>query len=136
MANVRKILTHIFDTEDTEITNFDNLLKDKLNKLENELNNYEIFTYNNKSTFAKNSVTNLIFNVGDNYRTAKKVIGLLGVSLGNQSLNLISYELIQKRESDNYKHDEYKIQVYNPTDADIVADVTIQLSTNGVVLQS
>lgn len=134
MAKVTKVLTHLFDTEDNDVTNADTLITSEIYKYLNQ--NLDIYTYNNKSTFAKNAVTNITFNVGTNYLTAKRVIGALGVSLGNHGLQLVSFELVQKRGTEDYKHDEFKLQIYNPSSADISADITVQLQTLGFVPQT
>ena len=60
------------------------------------------------------------------------VHGLVGLSLGNQSLNLISFELEQSEATESEPvHDHYKLQIYNPTEVDIVSDVKLQLVCNG-----
>lgn len=93
------------------------------------------FDYNNQSNFKAKSITNLIINVKQQIGGSVSypiVHALVGLSLGNQSLNIISFEVEQSEATENEPiHDHYKLQIYNPTDVDIVTDVKLQLICSG-----
>ena len=134
MANkkikIKKVLTHDFEIKG-EVQNFDDIIINLIKSLPNFLN----FDYNNVSYFKAKSITNLIINVkqqiGDSV-SYPIVHALVGLSLGNQSLNIISFEVEQSEATENEPvHDHYKLQIYNPTDVDIVSDVKLQLKCSG-----
>lgn len=127
---IKKVLTHDF-TVDDEVQNFDDII---INLLES-LPKFIPFIYNNQSNFKAKSITNLIINVkqqiGDSV-SYPIVHALVGLSLGNQSLSIISFEVEQSEATENEPvHDHYKLQIYNPTDVDIVTDVKLQLNCSG-----
>lgn len=127
---IRKILTHDFDI-DSHIKDFDTLM----NYIVSTLPVFLTFNYNNQSNFKAKSITNLIINVKQQFGNSVSypiVHALVGLSLGNQSLNIISFEVEQSEATENEPvHDHYKLQIYNPTDVDIVSDVKLQLICNG-----
>lgn len=54
------------------------------------------------------------------------------MSLSNNFLNILSFELEQTEATKNEPvHDRYILQIYNPTDADIVSNVKLQLKCSG-----
>lgn len=127
---IKKVLTHDFDVND-EVQNFDDIII----QLVESLPKFIKFDYNNQSNFKAKSITNLIINVkqqiGDSI-SYPIVHALVGLSLGNQSLNIISFEVEQSEATENDPvHDHYKLQIYNPTDVDIVSDVKLQLNCSG-----
>lgn len=127
---IKKVLTHDFEIKG-EVQNFDDIIINLIKSLPNFLN----FDYNNQSNFKAKSITNLIINVkqqiGDSV-SYPIVHALVGLSLGNQSLNIISFEVEQSEATENEPvHDHYKLQIYNPTDVDIVSDVKLQLKCSG-----
>lgn len=127
---IKKVLTHDFEIK-SEVQNFDDIIINLIKSLPNFLN----FDYNNQSNFKAKSITNLIINVkqqiGDSV-SYPIVHALVGLSLGNQSLNIISFEVEQSEATENEPvHDHYKLQIYNPTDVDIVSDVKLQLKCSG-----
>lgn len=127
---IKKVLTHDFSVDD-EVQNFDGII---INLLES-LPKFIQFNYNNQSNFKAKSITNLIINVkqqiGDSV-SYPIVHALVGLSLGNQSLSIISFEVEQSEATENEPvHDHYKLQIYNPTDVDIVSDVKLQLKCSG-----
>lgn len=130
VVKIKKVLTHDFELKD-EVQNFDDIIINLIKRLPKFLN----FDYNNQSNFKAKSITNLIINVkqqiGDSV-SYPIVHALVGLSLGNQSLNIISFEVEQSEATENEPvHDHYKIQIYNPTDVDIVSDVKLQLKCSG-----
>lgn len=127
---IKKVLTHDFEIKG-KVQNFDDIIINLIKSLPNFLN----FDYNNQSNFKAKSITNLIINVkqqiGDSV-SYPIVHALVGLSLGNQSLNIISFEVEQSEATENEPvHDHYKLQIYNPTDVDIVSDVKLQLKCSG-----
>jgi hypothetical protein len=129
-VKIKKVLTHDFAV-DGELQNFDDIIIHLLESLPKFLQ----FDYNNQSNFKAKSITNLIINVkqriGDSV-SYPIVHALVGLSLGNQSLNIISFEVEQSEATENEPvHDHYKLQIYNPTDVDIVSDVKLQLICSG-----
>lgn len=128
---IKKVLTHDFEVDDDNIQNFDDILR----IIDESLPIFRIFRYNNQSNFKAKSITNLIINVKQqigNSDIYPIVHALIGLSLGNQSLNIISFEVEQSEPTENEPvHDHYKLQIYNPTDVDIVSDVKLQLKCMG-----
>lgn len=127
---IRKILTHDFAI-DSDIKDFDTLM----NYIVSTIPEFLTFNYNNQSNFKAKSITNLIINVKQQFGDSviyPIVHALVGLSLGNQSLNIISFEVEQSEATENEPvHDHYKLQIYNPTDVDIVSDVKLQLKCSG-----
>ena len=132
-VKIKKVLTHDFEVRG-EVQNFDDIMQKILDNVRNKVT-FSSFEYNNASIFKANSITNLIVNVKQQIGSSISypiVHGLVGLSLGNQSLNLISFELEQSEATESEPvHDHYNLQIYNPTDVDIVSDVKLQLVCNG-----
>lgn len=130
---IKKVLTHDFEVKG-EVQNFDDIMQKILDDVRDKVT-FLSFEYNNASIFKANSITNLIVNVKQQIGATISypiVHGLVGLSLGNQSLNLISFELEQSEATESEPvHDHYKLQIYNPTEVDIVSDVKLQLVCNG-----
>lgn len=130
---IKKVLTHDFEAKG-EVQNFDDIMQKILDDVRDKVT-FLSFDYNNASIFKANSITNLIVNVKQQIGATISypiVHGLVGLSLGNQSLNLISFELEQSEATESEPvHDHYKLQIYNPTQVDIVSDVKLQLVCNG-----
>lgn len=129
-VKIKKVLTHDFEVNG-EVQNFDDIMQ----KILDDVRDKVTFEYKNVSIFKANSITNLIVNVkqqiGDSI-SYPIVHGLVGLSLGNQRLNLISFELEQSEATKSEPvHDHYKLQIYNPTDIVIESDVKLQLVCNG-----
>ena len=132
-VKIKKVLTHDFEVKG-EVQNFDDIMQKILDDVRDKVT-FLSFEYNNASIFKANSITNLIVNVKQQIGATiiyPIVHGLVGLSLGNQSLNLISFELEQSEATESEPvHDHYKLQIYNPTEVDIVSDVKLQLVCNG-----
>ena len=132
-VKIKKVLTHDFEIKG-EVQNFDDIMQKILDDVRDKVT-FLSFEYKNASIFKANSITNLIVNVKQQIGGSISypiVHGLVGLSLGNQSLNLISFELEQSEATESEPvHDHYKLQIYNPTDVDIVSDVKLQLVCNG-----
>lgn len=132
-VKIKKVLTHDFEVKG-EVQNFDDIMQKILDDVRDKVT-FLSFEYNNESIFKANSITDLIVNVKQQIGGSISypiVHGLVGLSLGNQSLNLISFELEQSEATESEPvHDHYKLQIYNPTDVDIVSDVKLQLVCNG-----
>jgi hypothetical protein len=132
-VKIKKVLTHDFEVKG-EVQNFDDIMQKILDDVRDKVT-FLSFEYNNASIFKANSITNLIVNVKQQIGGSISypiVHGLVGLSLGNQSLNLISFELEQSEATESEPvHDHYKLQIYNPTEVDIVSDVKLQLVCNG-----
>ena len=132
-VKIKKVLTHDFEVKG-EVQNFDDIMQKILDDVRDKVT-FLSFEYNAKSNFKANSITNLNVNVKQQIGATISypiVHGLVGLSLGNQSLNLISFELEQSEATESEPvHDHYKLQIYNPTDVDIVSDVKLQLVCNG-----
>lgn len=132
-VKIKKVLTHDFEVKG-KVQNFDDIMQKILDDVRDKVT-FLSFEYNNASIFKANSITNLIVNVKQQIGATISypiVHGLVGLSLGNQSLNLISFELEQSEATESEPvHDHYKLQIYNPTEVDIVSDVKLQLVCNG-----
>lgn len=130
---IKKVLTHDFEVKG-EVKNFDDILQKFLDYVRDELTFLD-FEFNKQANFQSKVYTSLVINVkqsvsdNDSY---PKVFALKGVSLSNQFLNILSFELEQTEATENEPvHDRYILQIYNPTDTDIVADVKLQLKCSG-----
>lgn len=132
-VKIKKVLTHDFEVNG-EVQNFDDIVQKILDDVRDKVT-FLSFEYKNASIFKANSITNLIVNVKQQIGGSISypiVHGLVGLSLGNQSLNLISFECEQSEATESEPvHDHYKLQIYNPIDVDIVSDVKLQLVCNG-----
>lgn len=129
VAKIKKVLTHDFEIKG-EVQNFDDIMQKILDKV-----TFLDVECNKQSNFISKVNTSLVINVkqsvsgNDSY---PKVFALKGVSLSNQFLNILSFELEQTEATKNEPvHDRYILQIYNPTDADIVSNVKLQLKCSG-----
>lgn len=138
--NIRKVLTHEFDTDDTDVTDFDTLFISKIDQIFSTFGANTkplFFKYMNKSTFIKQSVTNLTISCEDQRtliggRANPILQALTGFSIGNQTLQLLSIEInrsVKNSESD-LPHDEIHIQIYNPSSTDIISDIMFEFMYN------
>lgn len=130
---IRRVLTHKFVTG-SDIQNFDDIMQKFLDYVRDKVTFLD-FEFNKQSKFQSKANTFLTINVKqrvsgiDSY---PKVVALKGVSLSNQFLSVLSFQLEQTEASENEPvHDRYILQIYNPTDADIVADVKLQVTCSG-----
>lgn len=132
-VKIKKVLTHDFGIKD-EVQNFDDIMQKILDYVRDKVTFLD-FEFNKQTNFQSKAFTSLVINVkqsvsgNDSY---PKVFALKGVSLSNQFLNILSFELEQTEATENEPvHDRYILQIYNPTEADIVSDVKLQLVCNG-----
>lgn len=130
---IKKVLTHDFEIKG-EVKNFDDILQKFLDYVRDELTFLDV-EFNKQANFQSKAYTFLVINVkqsvsgNDSY---PKVFALKGVSLSNQFLSILSFELEQTEATENEPvHDRYILQIYNPTEADIVSDVKLQLKCSG-----
>lgn len=130
---IRKVLTHEFITG-SDIQNFDDIMQKFLDYLRDELTFLD-FEFNKQTKFQSEASTSLVINVKQSVSgidSYPKVFALKGVSLSNQFLSIVSFELEQTEATENEPvHDRYIIQIYNPTNADIVSNVKLQLKCSG-----
>lgn len=132
-VTIKKILTHDFEVKGG-VQNFDDIMQKILDYVRDKVTFLD-FEFNKQANFQSKAYTSLVINVkqsvsgNDSY---PKVFALKGVSLSNQFLNILSFELEQTEATENEPvHDRYILQIYNPTNADIVSDVKLQLVCNG-----
>lgn len=132
-VTIKKVLTHDFEVKG-EVQNFDDIMQKILDYVRDKVTFLD-FEFNKQANFQSKAYTSLVINVkqsvsgNDSY---PKVFALKGVSLSNQFLNILSFELEQTEATKNEPvHDRYILQIYNPTDADIVSDVKLQLVCKG-----
>lgn len=132
-VTIKKVLTHDFEVKGG-VQNFDDIMQKFLDYVRDKVTFLD-FEFNKQANFQSKAYTSLVINVkqsvsgNDSY---PKVFALKGVSLSNQFLNILSFELEQTEATENEPvHDRYILQIYNPTNADIVSDVKLQLVCNG-----
>lgn len=132
-VTIKKVLTHDFEVKGV-VQNFDDIMQKILDYVRDKVTFLD-FEFNKQANFQSKAYTFLVINVkqsvsgNDSY---PKVFALKGVSLSNQFLNILSFELEQTEATENEPvHDRYILQIYNPTNADIVSDVKLQLVCNG-----
>lgn len=130
---IRKVLTHEFVTG-SGIQNFDDIMQKILDYVRDELTFLDL-EFEKRTTFQSKASTSLVINVKqrvngiDNY---PKVFALKGVSLSYGFLNIISFTLQQTEATENEPvHDRYILEIYNPTDTDIISNVKLQLKCSG-----
>lgn len=130
---IRKVLTHEFVTG-SDIQNFDDIMQKFLDYVRDKVTFLD-FEFIKQSKFQTKAITFLVINVKQSVNgidSYPKVFALKGVSLSNQFLGVISFKLQQTEATENEPvHDRYILQIYNPTDADIVSDVKLQLKCSG-----
>ena len=132
-VTIKKVLTHDFEVKGG-VQNFDDIMQKILDYVRDKVTFLD-FEFNKQANFQSKAYTSLVINVkqsvsgNDSY---PKVFALKGVSLSNQFLNILSFELEQSEATESEPvHDHYKLQIYNPTEVDIVSDVKLQLVCNG-----
>lgn len=132
-VTIKKVLTHDFEVKGG-VQNFDDIMQKILDYVRDKVTFLD-FEFNKQANFQSKAYTSLVINVkqsvsgNDSY---PKVFALKGVSLSNQFLNILSFELEQTEATENEPvHDRYILQIYNPTETDIVSDVKLQLVCNG-----
>jgi hypothetical protein len=132
-VKIKKVLTHDFEVKG-EVKNFDDIMQKILDYVRDKVTFLDI-EFNKQANFQSKEYTSLVINVKQSVSgndTYPKVFALKGVSLSNQFLNILSFELEQTEATENETvHDRYILQIYNPTNADIVSDVKLQLVCNG-----
>ena len=126
---IKKVLTHDFEIKG-EVQNFDDIMQKILDKV-----TFLDVEFNKEANFQSEASTSLVINVKQSVSgidSYPKVFALKGVSLSNQFLSIVSFELEQTEATENEPvHDRYIIQIYNPTNADIVSNVKLQLKCSG-----
>lgn len=132
-VKIKKVLTHDFEIEGG-VQNFDDIMQKILDDVRDKVTFLDI-EFNKQANFQSKASTSLVINVKQSVSgidSYPKVFALKGVSLSNQFLSIISFEL-EQTEATKYEpvHDRYILQIYNPTEADIVSDVKLQLVCNG-----
>ena len=132
-VKIKKVLTHDFEVKG-EVKNFDDIMQKFLDYVRDELTFLD-FEFNKQANFQSKAYTSLVINVkqsvsgNDSY---PKVFALKGVSLSNQFLSILSFELEQTEATKNEPvHDRYILQIYNPTYKDIKSNVKLQLKCSG-----
>ena len=132
-TKIRKVLTHEFVTG-SDIQNFDDIMQKFLDYVRDKVTFLDV-ECNKQSKFISKANTSLVINVKQSVSgidSYPKVFALKGVSLSNQFLSILSFELEQTEATENEPvHDRYIIQIYNSTDTDIVSNVKLQLKCNG-----
>ena len=132
-VKIKKVLTHDFELNG-EVQNFDGIMQKILDNVRDKLTFLDVECIK-QSNFQSKANTSLVINVKQSVSgidSYPKVFALKGVSLSNQFLSILSFELEQTEASKNEPvHDRYILQIYNPTDADIVSNVKLQLKCSG-----
>lgn len=130
---IKKVLTHDFEIKG-EVQNFDDIMQKILDYVRDKLTFLDV-EFSKQSNFQSKANTSLVINVKQSVSgidSYPKVFALKGVSLSNQFLSINSFELEQTEATKNEPaHDRYILQIYNPTDADIVSNVKLQLKCSG-----
>lgn len=132
-ATIKKVLTHDFEVKG-EVQNFDDIMQKILDYVRDKVTFLD-FEFEKRTTFQSKAFTSLVINVKQRVNgidSYPKVFALKGMSLSYGFLNIISFELQQTEATENEPvHDRYIVQIYNPTEADIVSNVKLQLVCNG-----
>lgn len=130
---IKKVLTHDFEIKG-EVQNFDDIMQKILDYVRYKLTFLDV-EISKQSNFQSKANTSLVINVKQSVSgidSYPKVFALKGISLSNQFLSISSFELEQTEATKNEPaHDLYILQIYNPTDADIVSNVKLQLKCSG-----
>ena len=130
---IKKVLTHDFEIKG-EVQNFDGIMQKILDYVRDKVTFLDV-ECNKQSKFISKTNTFLVINVKQSVsgiESYPKVFALKGVSLSNQFLSIISFELEQTEATKNEPvHDRYILQIYNSTDTDIVSNVKLQLKCRG-----
>lgn len=132
-VKIKKVLTHDFEIKG-EVQNFDDIMQKILDDVRDKVTFLDV-ECNKQINFQSKASTALVINVKQSVSgidSYPKVFALKGVSLSNQFLSILSFKLEQTK-STKYEpvHDRYILKIYNPTEADIVSDVKLQLVCNG-----
>lgn len=132
-VKIKKVLTHDFEVKG-EVQNFDDIMQKILDDVRDKVTFLD-FEFEKRATFQTKASTSLVINVKQRVNgidSYPKVFALKGMSLSYGLLNIISFELQQTEATENEPvHDRYILQIYNPTEADIVSNVKLQLVCNG-----
>lgn len=132
-VKIKKVLTHDFEIKG-EVQNVDDIMQKILDDVRDKVTFLDV-ECNKQSKFISKANTSLVINVKQSVSgidSYPKVFALKDVSLSNQFLSILSFELEQTEATENEPvHDRYILQIYNPTEADIVSDVKLQLACNG-----
>jgi hypothetical protein len=132
-VKIKKVLTHDFEIKG-KVQNFDDIMQKILDYVKDKVTFLDV-ECNKQANFQSKANTFLVINVKQSVSgidSYPKVFALKGVSLSNQFLNILSFELGQTEATKNEPvHDRYLLQIYNPTDADIVSNVKLQLKCSG-----
>lgn len=132
-VTIKKVLTHDFKVKG-EVQNFDDIMQKILDDVRDKVTFLD-FEFEKRTTFKSKASTSLVINVKQRVNgiySYPKVFALKGMSLSYGLLNIISFELKQTEATENEPvHDCYILQIYNPTEADIVSNVKLQLVCNG-----
>lgn len=132
-VTIKKVLTHDFEVKG-EVQNFDDIMQKILDDVRDKVTFLD-FEFEKRTTFQSKESTSLVINVKQRVNgidSYPKVFALKGMSLSYGLLNIISFELQQTEATENEPvHDRYILQIYNPTEADIVSNVKLQLVCNG-----
>lgn len=132
-VKIKKVLTHDFEVKG-EVQNFDDIMQKILDDVRDKVTFLD-FEFETRTTFQSKASTSLVINVKQRVNgidSYPKVFALKGMSLSYGLLNIISFELQQTEATENEPvHDRYILQIYNPTEADIVSNVKLQLVCNG-----
>jgi hypothetical protein len=130
---IKKVLTHDFEIKG-EVQNFDDIMQKILDYVRDKLTFLDV-EFSKQTNFQSKANTSLVINVKQSVRGIDSypiVFALKGVSLSNQFLSINSFELEQTEATKNeIVHDRYILQIYNPTDTDIVSNVKLQLKCRG-----
>lgn len=130
---IKKVLTHDFEIKG-EVQNFDDIMQKILDYVRDKLTFLDV-EFSKQTNFQSKANTSLVINVKQSVSgidSYPKVFALKGVSLSNQFLSINSFELEQTEATKNEPaHDRYILQIYNPTNADIVSNVKLQLKCSG-----
>lgn len=132
-VKIKKVLTHDFEIKG-KVQNFDDIMQKILDYVKDKVTFLDV-ECSKQANFQSKANTYLVINVKQSVSgidSYPKVFALKGVSLSNQFLNILSFELEQTEATENEPvHDRYILQIYNPTDADIVSNVKLQLKCSG-----
>lgn len=132
-VTIKKVLTHDFEVKG-EVQNFDDIMQKILDDVRDKVT-FLHFEFEKRTTFQSKASTSLVINVKQRVNgidSYPKVFALKGMSLSYGLLNIISFELQQTEATENEPvHDRYILQIYNPTEEDIVSNVKLQLVCNG-----
>lgn len=132
-VKIKKVLTHDFEVKG-EVQNFDDIMQKILDDVRDKVTFLD-FEIEKRTTFQSKASTSLVINVKQRVNgidSYPKVFALKGMSLSYGLLNIISFEVQQTEATENEPvHDRYILQIYNPTEADIVSNVKLQLVCNG-----